>query len=617
MPLVPGANLGAYRIIEPLGRGGMASVFRAYEAGLDRYVALKVLPREFLHDETFAERFKREARTLAGLEHPNIVPIHAFGIEDGTPWMAMRLVTGGTLASLCRKGRLAPARMRAVLQGVADALDYAHARGVIHRDIKPQNVLLDDHERVYLADFGIARMVEGGTMLTQQGVITGTPQYMAPEQVSAGALDGRCDVYALGIITYELLTGHVPFSADTPVAVLMKHISEPIPLDPLADVPEPLMRAVLKAVAKKPADRFPTAGAFVAALAGSLSDASRPEPPPTIALAPDNTVRIGPTARLTPSAVTLGPPPAPPLPTARHEVPPRTAAPRATVPARFPASPPGHKSGLGLGAVAALVGGVGLLSLIALAGGYWLFGSRAPGGEMPGADQVGAPATAPNADAGPVSRSPTAPAAIPATAAPSATLPASAPATPPAPAERPRPSSSSTQPARPGPRTPAEGTLQSKGLVVPEQATSSRRGTGDEGRSATALAPSSETAPAFGSLRIAIEAERVVVGARALPLYVRAMVDGQARASAAILFSGRPPAGAAEDALRMSYVGRETVEIEGLALGAHQVVLLVGTERSLANAASGTADVTIRTGLNQMAASVRFAGPREREVRLR
>ena len=239
MLLVPGASLGPYRIIEPLGRGGMASVFRAYEAGLDRYVALKVLPREFLHDETFAERFKREARTLAGLEHPNIVPIHAFGIEDGTPWMAMRLVPGGTLASLSRKGRLAHSRILDILEGVAEALDYAHARGVIHRDVKPQNVLLDESERVYLADFGIARMVEGATIVTQKGVITGTPQYMAPEQVSGDTLDGRCDVYALGIITYELLTGHVPFSADTPVAVLIKHVSEPIPLQPLAGLPEP------------------------------------------------------------------------------------------------------------------------------------------------------------------------------------------------------------------------------------------------------------------------------------------------------------------------------------------------------------------------------------------
>jgi hypothetical protein len=272
MALLAGATLGAYRIVEPLGRGGMGSVYKAYEASLERHVALKVLPGAFLHDEGFADRFRREARVIARLEHPNIVPIFSFGIERGVPWMAMRMISGGTLAGLLRRQRLDGARVAAILRGVAEALDYAHTKGVVHRDVKPQNVLLDEAQHVYLADFGIAHMLEGAGGLTQTGTISGTPQYMAPEQAVARAVDHRADIYALGIMAYEMLTGRVPFSADTPVAVLIKHVQEPLPLPAEGEFPAPLVQPLLKATAKDPADRWPSALAFVDALEAGLAE---------------------------------------------------------------------------------------------------------------------------------------------------------------------------------------------------------------------------------------------------------------------------------------------------------------------------------------------------------
>ncbi len=251
----------------------MASVFKAYEASLDRYVALKVLPPEFLHDPTFAERFRREAQTIAKLEHPQIIPIFAYDIdgETGTPWMAMRLISGGSLSQRIKRGRLAPSECARILKDVADALDYAHGAGVIHRDVKPQNVLLDDSGRVYLADFGIAKMIEASAHMTQTGMITGTPQYMAPEQALGKSIDKSIDIYALGIVAYELFTGRVPFSADTPVAVLMKQASEPMPLPPVSEVQEEVTRAILRATAKDPAARWPTASAFARAITNATT----------------------------------------------------------------------------------------------------------------------------------------------------------------------------------------------------------------------------------------------------------------------------------------------------------------------------------------------------------
>jgi serine/threonine-protein kinase len=277
MALAPGSTAGPYLIVEPLGRGGMASVYKAYEAGLNRHVALKVLPREFLHDPTFAERFRREAQVIALLEHPNIVPIYAYDIDQaqGIPWMAMRLIAGGALSSRLKREPMPPARAVAIVRGVAGALEYAHGKGVVHRDVKPQNILLDEVGHVYLADFGVAKIVEGPGGVTVTGMISGTPQYMAPEQAAGTKLDGRADIYSLGIVAYELFTGRVPFTADTPLAVLMKHLQEPIPLPSPSEVPEPLTRVLLKSLAKAREDRWATASEFAGALEEGLALAER------------------------------------------------------------------------------------------------------------------------------------------------------------------------------------------------------------------------------------------------------------------------------------------------------------------------------------------------------
>ena len=273
MDLQPDTAFGPYRILAPLGRGGMAAVYEAHEPSLDRRVALKVLPAEFLHDPAFADRFRQEARVAAKLEHPHIVPIHAYGIEGGRPWMAMRLVTGGSLAERVRRSPLSPAETAAVLRDVAAALDYAHARGVVHRDVKPANVLLDEAGRAYLADFGIARMLEGSSVATATGLIQGTPSYMAPEQAMGAKVDRLADVYALGVVAFECLTGRVPYTGTTPVAILMKHVQEPVPEPTAAEVAPALTAVLRRCLAKTPADRWPTAGAFSAALEAAAAGA--------------------------------------------------------------------------------------------------------------------------------------------------------------------------------------------------------------------------------------------------------------------------------------------------------------------------------------------------------
>lgn len=273
--LFNGATLGAFRILHPIGEGGMARVYKAYQPSMERYVALKVLPSSFAEDPQFVERFIREARTIAALEHRNILPVFDFGEQGGITYMAMRYVEGGTLKELLAKGRLTLHDTQDLLSQVCAALDYAHRRKVIHRDVKPSNVILDGEGAAYLMDFGIAKVVGASADLTATGAAIGTPAYMAPEQAVGGAVDGRTDIYALGVMLFEMVVGRVPFQADTPMAVLMAHLHDPLPLPSQIDptIPETVEAVVIKALAKAPEDRYQTANDMAAGFRKALQAA--------------------------------------------------------------------------------------------------------------------------------------------------------------------------------------------------------------------------------------------------------------------------------------------------------------------------------------------------------
>lgn len=274
-------TFGRYEIIKELDRGGMATVYLARDPLFQRTVALKVLPREFLHSPTFQARFEQEARTIAALEHPAIVPVYDVGKEAGQPYLVMRYMAGGSLADRLAAGPLSLATAVPIVQRLAAALDEAHALGIVHRDLKPENVLFDQRDEAYLVDFGIARPAESSAHLTGSMII-GTPAYMSPEQAGGTqTIDGRSDVYALGALLYRMLTGRNPYPADTPIQQAVKHITAPIPdiLDERSDLPLGLASIMSRALAKDPTDRYPTAGELAADLLLLAGDpAHRPEP---------------------------------------------------------------------------------------------------------------------------------------------------------------------------------------------------------------------------------------------------------------------------------------------------------------------------------------------------
>jgi putative two-component system response regulator len=267
MSLSPGVALGPYRILERLGRGGMATVYKAHHPALDRYVAIKVLPEFFAEDETYRDRFQQEARSVARLKHPNILNVFDYGQTDEITYLVLELVEGGTLAQILGSPMELEDVVR-ILRPLASALDHAHSQGILHRDIKPSNILIQKDGAPVLADFGLARMTSSVRRLTASGTVMGTPEYMSPEQVVGEAIGSTSDLYSFAVVAYEMLTGRVPFQADTPAAVLLSHINKDMPptRELVGELSAHVEDALRKGLAKAPGDRYANASQFVAAL---------------------------------------------------------------------------------------------------------------------------------------------------------------------------------------------------------------------------------------------------------------------------------------------------------------------------------------------------------------
>ena len=267
------ALAGRYRIDREIGRGGMAHVYRGTDEVLGRTVAVKVLNPEYASDPTFVERFRREARAAAGLNHPNVVAVFDTGSDGDLHFIVMEFVEGSTLAELlAAEGPLDPGRAAGIAASIADALSFAHANGLVHRDVKPANVMITPDGHVKVMDFGIARLATSHT-ITQTSTVFGTAAYLAPEQAQGERVDGRADVYALGVVLYEMLTGRVPFVAETPLAVASKHVFER-PEPPSAvrpGLPEAVESVAMRALEKDPAERYPDAAGMAAALRSAAS----------------------------------------------------------------------------------------------------------------------------------------------------------------------------------------------------------------------------------------------------------------------------------------------------------------------------------------------------------
>jgi serine/threonine protein kinase len=273
MPFVAGENVGPYRIIEQLGQGGMATVYKAYHPSLDRFVAIKALHPAFMEDPSFLARFQREARLVAKLEHPNIVPIYDAADHEGRPYLVMKFIQGETLKALLNRGNLTNTEKVKIIEAIGLALAYAHKQGVLHRDIKPSNVIIAQDGQVYLADFGLARIASAGESTLSSDMFIGTPQYISPEQAQGKRdLDEGTDIYSFGVLIYEMMVGKVPFSADTPYAIIHDHIFSPLPMPRSINpgLSEAMELVLLKALAKNRPDRYPDVSSLVAAFLQSF-----------------------------------------------------------------------------------------------------------------------------------------------------------------------------------------------------------------------------------------------------------------------------------------------------------------------------------------------------------
>ena len=273
MKIAAGVHLGPYEVVEQVGRGGMATVFKAYQPALERMVAIKVLPEFLADDPQFRERFRREAVSIAKLRHPGILAVFDHGEFEGQPYIVTEFVEGGTFADQLGKPITLGYALE-VLRSVASALDYAHRNGVIHRDIKPSNILMTKDGKSVLGDFGLARMMTSNDRLTRLSTVVGTPEYMSPEQCAGRETGPASDQYSLGVVAFEALTGRVPYDAETPAAVMLAQIQSPLPnartVNPA--VPATVEAALERALSKEAADRFPDCESFVRALESAATD---------------------------------------------------------------------------------------------------------------------------------------------------------------------------------------------------------------------------------------------------------------------------------------------------------------------------------------------------------
>ncbi|MBN1427497.1 MAG: protein kinase [Anaerolineae bacterium] len=299
-----GKTLGQYEIISLIGKGGMASVYLARQRSIGRTVAVKVLPPHLMNDDTFLKRFQREVQAVSRMQHPRVIPVHDYGEDEGIPYIVMAHIEGGSLAQcILEQGALPLDDVVRLVEQIAEGLDYAHQQGVIHRDFKPSNVLLDKGGNAYLLDFGIAKVSQETAQLTGSGIV-GTPTYMAPEMFKQELPTPAVDIYALGVTLYQILSGSTPFEGTTPVQLMYSHLNEPVPdiTSVRQDIPETVQIVLDKAMAKRPEDRFMTAGDMANALRQAAEGETlefeappvvSPEPPQTeVISAPEPTPAI-------------------------------------------------------------------------------------------------------------------------------------------------------------------------------------------------------------------------------------------------------------------------------------------------------------------------------------
>ena len=268
MGFVVGESVGPYEIVEYIGQGGMATIYKAHQTSLDRFVALKVIHPVLKNDQAFLSRLNREALIIAKLNHPNIVTVYDFTQFEGVPFLVLRYIDGKTLKEVLQQQRLGTQSILKIMRPVADALAYAHSRGVLHRDVKPSNILIDNDGHVFLTDFSLARIEHSSESTLSRDMMIGSPHYLSPEQAKSEPVDARTDIYSLGIVLYEMFTGQVPFSAETPYGTILAHINDqpraPRTINP--KMPPAVEQVLLKTIAKDPKDRYPSVREMMRAL---------------------------------------------------------------------------------------------------------------------------------------------------------------------------------------------------------------------------------------------------------------------------------------------------------------------------------------------------------------